>query len=319
MMTNRLMATIGIVATVAAYSCTAAAAPFTPVIDEFWVVKGDNGGTPTQTFRDSFNDGALPPSGPQDGAGGNPDTYTVFGSGGLTGETGPTTAALGKLTMTPSNGDQVLITTAYADMGTVVTKLRSTANGNVNSLELADSFEIHGLYDLTSLPEFTGQNFGIRASDRATNLGNEGDDTIQLVVGRNVNTGVLGVALHELDFGADTIDRVDFFDIESIIDGGLATQIELVITKDAGTAEIGAYFTIYGAGGMLGGNVLLTHNMDTFSTEQGANLAIYGGEDYTRAQFVAHDRVAVPAPASLGLFGLGLAGLGWMRRRASAR
>lgn len=319
MMTSRFMATIGIVATIAAYSGTAAAAPFAPVIDEFWIVKGADGGTPTQVFRDSFNDGVLPPSGPQDGLGGNPNTYTVFGSGGLSGETGPTAPPLGKLTMTPSLGDPTLITTAYADMGTVVTKLRTTASGTGNSLGLADSFEIHGLFDLTSLPQVTGQNFGIRASDRAPDLGNAGNDTIQLIVGRNVNTGVLGVGLHELDFFGDTIDRVDFFDIESIIDGGLATQIELVITKDAGTAEIGAYFTIYGAGGMIGGDVLLTHNMDTFSTEQGANLAIYDGEDYTRAQFVAHDRIAVPAPASLGLFGLGLAGLGWMRRRAAAR
>ena len=44
---------------IAATSAPAFAIPFTPQLDEFWIVKDG-----TEIFRDSFNDGALPPSGP---------------------------------------------------------------------------------------------------------------------------------------------------------------------------------------------------------------------------------------------------------------
>jgi hypothetical protein len=308
---RRLIAAASVFGVMAGVAVSATATPFTPVIDEFWVMKGASLESVSQVFRNSFNDGIAPPSGPQDININTQDTYNVFGAGGITGESG------GKLTLTPSNGDTVLITNAFADVTTVVTKRRTTATGNaVNSLEVTDAFEIHGLFDLTSLPAFSGQAFGIRTSDRAL-PGNEGNDTIQLIVGRNVNTGVLGVALHELDFINDTIDRVDFIDLEALLTGGVATQIELVISKEANTAEIGAFYRVYGLGGMLGGNVLGSAALDPFSTEQNANLAIYNGEDYTRAQFVANDRIAVPAPATLALFALGLGAMMRLRRRAA--
>jgi hypothetical protein len=44
-------------------------------------------------------------------------------------------------------------------------------------------------------------------------------------------------------------------------------------------------------------------------------VTIYDGEDYIRGTFQALDRVQIPEPAGLALFGLGLAGIGIIRRR----
>jgi len=286
---------------------TVSAAPFLPVLDEFWVVKGDNGGPAVETFRDSFNDTVLPPSGPQDGLGGNPNTYNVTGGAGMISE------AAGKLTMNPSLGSPTLITGVTADTFTGATKLRSTSNGNTNSLEHADSFEIHGLFDLSNLPTVTGQNFGIRATDRrGGSTPNAGNDVMMLSVAKSGISGNIGVRLAEIDFVADTIETADFQSISSFL--STAVQIELIISKQSSTDLIDASFVLYDAAN----SVIHTASLDTIGNVSGQPLNIYNDEIYTRAQFFATDTgIPIPAPPGLLLFALSIAGVGFARRKRS--
>jgi hypothetical protein len=312
MLKNKIKAFAAVSAMAVIMGGQAAATPFAPVIDEFWIVKGDNGGTPTETFRDSFNDGNVPLSGPQDGANGNPDTYVGSGLAGFTNESG------GKLTMTPSLGETVLIDGYLADTFTGATKLRSTLSGNLNSLELADSFEIHGLFDLSSLPGVSGQSFGIGVTDRAGTNGsaNEGNDTIRLSVAKSSVTGNTIVRFTELDFINDTIEVADIVSIQAFL--GTACQIELVLSKAAGTGDMNAYFSLFDSGGGL---IHTSALLDNVGNDNGNTFAVYNGidgvgtEDYTRAQFFAKDTsIPVPAPATALVLAAGVAGLGLMRR-----
>ena len=110
------------------FSGVSYAAAFQPVIDEFWITK--NG---SQIFRDSFDDGVPPQSGP-DGA----NTYIVGASDGgfAGGESG------GKLTMTPSLGTRTLITGSTADTFTGAIRQRSIDPASGDFLGFTDSFTI---------------------------------------------------------------------------------------------------------------------------------------------------------------------------------
>jgi hypothetical protein len=173
----------------------AASASFMPVLDEFWIIKGGD-----QIFRDSFGDGVLPPRGPD-----GPSTYVTLGQPGMTSETG------GRLTMTPALGDRVLITTTLADVTTAGLRSLAVSPDNPNILDQANSFEIHGLFDMSSLPAITGQSFGVRANDRAPALGFDGNNTFYLFVGVSETTGDVGVFLrfHSVDAPQRGPDRAD--------------------------------------------------------------------------------------------------------------
>lgn len=276
-------------------SMSASATPFQPVMDEFWIVK--NG---TELFRDSFNGGGLPPSGP-DGA----TTYfsgAQAGLGGMTGETG------GKLTMTPALGSQTLITGFFADTFTGGTRANITG---ANSLSISNSVEIHGLFDLSSVPTITGQQFGIRFTDR--NNTNTGDDIIQLSVVKSGISGDIGVRFAELDFVADTSETAGFASITSLLPS--ASQIELVLTKAAGSNNVFASYNLLDAfNNSVGGGTLDNINNVTLSA-----LSIYNGETYTRGQFFATDTgVLISEPAAFATMLIGLAGLGYTRRKRAA-
>lgn len=237
---------------------------FKPVLDEFWIIRDG-----VQIFRDSFNDGVLPPSGP-DGAA----TYSVFGAAGMTGESG------GKLTMTPGLGESsVPLSGSNSDVATSALRDSSTSSDNPNFLGQASAFEIHALYDLSSLPAIPGQTFQLRASDRALNLGNAGNNTYTLNVAFNQPSNGIVVVLRLLNFTANTATTIDAASIQSWV--GIADQIELAFTKAAGSPQLAASYKLYQAGSLLTSGALGTD----------AALTIYLGEGYIRGQVASTDRL----------------------------
>jgi hypothetical protein len=288
MFTLRSLVTIGFGALVSLGTSSAFAAPFSPVIDEFWIVKNGN-----EIFRDSFGDGVPPPAGP-DGAA----TYGVFGPGGIGTETN------GRLTLTPSLGDPVVITTTFADVTTTATRLLSTNTNNAtnaaNFLGEADAFAIYGLFDLLALPADGGQAFGIKATDRAPGIGNPGNNAYHLIVGYSPVLGENGVALRLDDYTDNSSTLLAFLPIGSLLGG--ADQIELILEKAAGSDLLNASFNLYDRDLDPGSQLTASSSIGA-----GQSLQIYLGEDYIRAQFDASDRIPIPAPATLPLIALGLA------------
>ncbi|TCV80267.1 PEP-CTERM sorting domain-containing protein [Sulfurirhabdus autotrophica] len=289
----RAVMVIGILITFNAGS--AFAVPFTPTIDEFWIVKGSAAAGPSEIFRDSFNNGIPPPSGP-DGA----TTYSLYGSAGMTSESG------GRLTMTPSLGGTTLVTNTYADLTTNALRLVATSPTNASFLGVASSFEIHGLFDMANLPTVSGQSFGISATDRAVGLGNLGNDIYSLFIGVSGNTGDVVVGLRHNDNTTNLSTVIDAISIQSLLSN--AVQIELMLSKALDASQLTASYILYnGSNGILGSGSVGSNNV----------LSIYDGENYIRAAFQSTDRITVPEPSTLLLLGLGAAGLSFVRRRST--
>ncbi len=126
-------------------------------------------------------------------------------------------------------------------------------------------------------------------------------------------TPITSLSFDVLDFVADTSQTADFDSISSLLPS--ASQIELVITKAAGTNIIGASYTLLNAFNVsVGGGVLDNINNVTLGA-----LSVYNGENFTRAQFFSTDTgVPIPAPAPFATLLIGLAGLGYARRKRAA-
>lgn len=297
MITIRSLVAMGIGALIASTSGFAFALPFTPILDEFWITQNSAGVAPAEIFRDSFGDGVVPPSGP-DGAA----TYFGVGFAGMTGE------SVGKLTMTPSLGAPTGLVGTFAELSTVANRLQSTNPNDSDFLGVASAFSIRGLFDMSNLPMITGQSFGIRATDRALAINNEGDDTYVLFVGMNLASDIV-VALRHVNYVTDVSTLLDSFSIQSLL--STAGQIELILSKQAGASNLLASYILYDnsvSPGILGSGPI----------GLGSTLGIYVDENYIRGGFQSTDIVAVPEPATLALLGLGLAGMTFARKRKAS-
>lgn len=263
-------------------SAAAHAETFTAVIDKFWVKKGGR-----EIFLDDFNNNAPPPSGPE-----GSNTYLIIGPAGFTREAG------GKLLMTPSLGEQVLISATQADVSTAGLRKLATSEKNPSVLDDTNSFEIHGLFDLASLPKTTGQSFGVRANDRATELGYLGNNTFHLFVGVSEKTGEVSVILRLHDFSTDRTDVLWSKSIQSTLTG--AAQIELVLSKAAKSKQISAAYYLYDSGNAVlqtdsiqnAGALFQPELVDPKDPGKGHKAP----EPFVRAQFISTDRVIVPRP-----------------------
>ena len=173
---------------------------------------------------------------------------------------------------------------------------------------------MRGLFDMANGPESLGDAVGIRLSDRVGGTGplaQDGDDVMQLSIRYGFGGGII-VALTHLDFVSDTITMLDFEMFDSIT-GLIPTQTELVLSKEATLDTIEAGFTVYDQFG----DVMQSTTLFAGTSEL---IPIFNGEDFTRAQFFATTSVFVPAPEPgiALIFGLGLAGLGYARRKRAA-
>jgi len=293
MVTIRSLALMAIAMLLTSTAGSAFAIPFTPVLDEFWIIK--NG---VEIFRDGFGNGILPPDGP-DGS----STYSSVAGAGLG---GMTSEAGGKLTMTPALGAPTLITGVFADTFTSGLRRNTTNSSGPDSLLLGDSFEVHGLYDLSNLPANSGQSFGIGVTDRFT-PSNAGNDELRVFVVRNV-TGDLGVAFRELSFIDDTNQVVAFESIESFLPFSAGSQIELMLSKAADTDEVLASWRF--------GTSSTFNQMDNINNDTAQPVTIYNGEAYTRARFQSTDtNVPIPVPSTYALMLAGLGVLTFVARR----
>lgn len=286
-----------------ASASSALATAFTPVLDEFWIVKDSE-----EIFHDSFNDGVLPPDGPD-----GPMTYAVTGAGGLTFESISADPAEAKLTMTPSLGDPAVITTTFAETTTAILRRLSTNSDNSNFLGESTPFEIGGLYDMSTLPAISGQSFGVRATDRALFLGNEGNNTYSLFVGVyavGAFAGEIGVFLRSFDFTTNSSSVLWSDPIQDILGSALTDmdQIELILSKDASSSLIDASYALYD----YDLTDPLVREVSVFDAGP-----LYVDEDYIRGVAIVTDRLPIPEPVSLALIGLGLAGISIARRRKS--
>jgi len=296
MITIRSFVAMGIGALIASTSGFAFALPFTPIMDEFWIMKNAAGAAPAEIFRDSFGDGAVPPSGP-DGS----TTYFGVGHAAMTSESG------GKLTMTPSLGNLVGISGTTAEYSTTASRFLTTNSADSNFLGQDSAFSIHGLFDMSNLPSVNGQSFGIRATDRALAIGNQGDNTYALFVGKSEISSDIVVALRHENFVTNISTRLDSFSIQSLLP--TAGQIELVLSKEAGASNLLASYILYDTSG----TTLGSGPIGAAST-----LSIYLGETYIRGGFQSTDVVSVPEPATLALLGLGFAGMAFARKRKAS-
>ena len=276
--------------------------------DEFFIEKGASAGHRSEIFRDSFNDGAPPPSGPEDaipGLGGV--TYSTFGGGFLSENVNGrllVDSSLGGLTGNP-NGDLRRFNRAR--------RIRSTNPSSSAVLDEGSSWTVNALLDLSVLPQNPGEAFGIRVEDHSGSNANAGNDRIALEVRRSNTTGSLGVSFNGLDFFGVPIENFDFFLLQPLLDNFASVeQILLSITKEENTKTLEAEFSLFDNGAFLA-----SQSLDNIGNNSGLAAQVFSDEAFTRAAITTIERAEteIPEPGAVGLLAAGVAGIGFLRRR----
>jgi hypothetical protein len=159
-----------------------------------------------------------------------------------------------------------------------------------------DALAVTAIFDLID-PTEAGQQYGVRFTDRAPSLMRPGSDLVEVSVFRTFMDQLV-VRFLEANFVVGTIDVLGTVPLDPL----LGDQIALTLTSPANNNAASASFA-YINGGVVGASQ---------SVPGSAN--IFEGEDWTRVQFLARQRI-IPEPTTLLLIGIGLAGLGFARRR----
>jgi len=275
--------------------------------DEFFIEKGATAGSRTEIFRDSFNDGVPPGSGPDDGLLGAGKTYSIRGNGFISENSGGNgrlfvDSALGDLASNP-NGDARLLNRARRN--------RSTNPVSSAVLDQGSSWAARGILDLTILPQNPGEAFGIRIDDFSGSNPNGGNDRIVLDVARSTTTGNLGVRFSGLDFMGVPIESFDFILLQPLLDSFTsADQILLSITKDENTNIVDAEFSLFG-----GGFLLMSQGLDNLGNTSGQLARVFSDETFTRASITTLEIAEVPEPAGILILAGGVLVFAGLRRR----
>lgn len=261
-------------------------------IDTFTVTK--NG---TDILVDNFADSNPPPSGPA--------SPTTYGTNGTFAETGVDPGAVATMT-TATGAPNVFGGTNF---------IRHNANfrtntdplPNENGLKSNDTLKVTGLFNV-NIPANNRESYGVYFIDAAG--GTAGNDQLEVRLVRGQD-GVLRINFQRVDHLTQTSASIAGIQLTSM---AWATRLadvtndQLLLQLDklsAGSNLITASFTYFDV-----------DNLTSFSMTFGPTDSIFNGEDWTRAGFFA--RVAVPEPGTLAILGLGLAGLGFLRRRRAA-
>lgn len=240
---------------------------------------------------DGFDDGILPPKGPD----GETGIYLIRGSPWPEGS-----EVDGRLRFTPDGAVEEADPEGRIFLSQRARLATSTEPGGSTGLRSSGVFAVSGLFDLVA-PGAIGEGYGIGLSDSfASQLGN---DVLDLMVRRN-----------QLDEAVIQLTRSDYPNQRTVLFQefplafGTGDQILLTLLKaDAGSGEISAFYQYVNAGAAVGDPVAFA-----------LHPTIFRGEDFTRAEIQAVFVVPEPATAALLATGLAVVAASAVRRRRHA-
>ena len=267
-------------------------------IDQFQITKNGN-----PWFEDPFNDGFVPPSSENLVSGGTQASYFTKP------DPMPGPEQNGTLVLDTAQGEPT--TSEVTGTQLLMQRARLATNTSDDSADLGrglktdDTFTVTGVYDLIQ-PDIRQERYGIRLTDfKSDNL--DPNDNVQLGVVLTTQ-GDWMVGFREADFAAGKFNLLDSYNLSNTTDIAIFDQIVLMLSKSNDTSnEITASFEL----------IDLQDTSNNILIDLNGNPAIFDGELWTRADFMAFQ--VVPVPAALPLFGsaLGLMGfVGWRRKIA---
>jgi len=278
-----------------AWPGTASATVITP-LDEFVITRSGLANSPLGSYggqqvwyRDSFSDGAPPPSG---GSffNGTSGAYGVLGSYPVGAESSgrlTLNSALGGPFVNANGGGRVL------QRSTLLTDIDPTTQAGLK--QAFHTFSVFGRFGLTSPPN-RGDGYGISVSDGGP-LG--ATEAIDLFVRRDENNKVV-VRLQEQDFLNAVVNTLE---LDALVAPTGADQIELRLQRgDLANGLLTASYRFWDDGAVLSDFIVMSSTADFFTNN-----------GWARANFFAVQ--LIPEPGVLGLLLLATGLLAFTRTR----